>query len=417
MASTVGIIAEYNPFHNGHAYQIAQAKKKTEADYCAVIMSGDFIQRGGPAIFDKYTRAQAALLCGADLVLELPPLFATSSAEDFAACGVSLLNSLGVIDFLCFGSECGDLTSLTLTVNALCRETETFKNTLKDGLKEGLTFPSARIRALKAEGCSDAAALLSLPNNILGVEYLKALNRQKSSIKPVTILRTGSGYHEEALPEQKENDSSVYASATAIRSLWKQQPEQVSKELSRYIPPLGAKLFASKTPLYTDDFSALLNQKLIEALSLETNLENISDVSPELAARIRKQTLTFEDWDSRCRSLKTRQYTYTRISRVLTHILLGITKEETEKRKSHNYVSYGRILGFRKEAAPLLSAIKKASSIPMITKTADACRILTDTSYQEFLSDLSVSHLYQAVQTQKLGRTVPNEYIRPMLIL
>ncbi len=219
------------------------------------------------------------------------------------------------------------------------------------------------------------------------------------------------------MPVQEGETAPSYASATAIRALWKQHPDQVLKKLSYYIPASAAELFAEKTPLFAEDFSVLLNQKLIEACSSGSGLKTISDVSPELADRIRKQTLTFEDWDSRCASLKTRQYTYTRIHRALTHILLTITAEEIQKRKDRGYLSYGRILGFRKEAAPLLSSIKKASSIPMITKTAGACRILEDAAYREFLSDLSVSHLYEAVQAQKTHRPVRNEYTHPIVIL
>ena len=178
MAGITGIIAEYNPFHNGHAYQIEQARLLTGCDFLVVVMSGDYVQRGAPAVFDKYTRARMALACGADLVLELPVACSCASAEFFASGAVSLLDGLGCVDFLCFGSESGNLQSLMEPARILAKESPVFQEALRRGLSLGLSFPAARKEAFRA--CASNPDILDLPNNILGIEYLKALLQRES---------------------------------------------------------------------------------------------------------------------------------------------------------------------------------------------------------------------------------------------
>ena len=209
---TVGIIAEYNPFHNGHAYHIRKAKELTHADYCVVVMSGDFVQRGAPAIMDKYLRAESALLNGADLVLELPVCYSISSAEHFARSSVALLDKLGVVDTLCFGSECGDIRVLTEFAQALTDESPVFKKTLDREIRIGHTYPQARNTALEisAPHLTSYINVLTSPNNILGIEYCKALLFWKSTIVPYTVKRAGSSYHDNSL-------DTGFCSALAIR--------------------------------------------------------------------------------------------------------------------------------------------------------------------------------------------------------
>ena len=199
---TVGIIAEFNPLHNGHKYLLDEAKRLSGADFCIVVMSGNFVQRGSPALLDKYTRTQMALLNGVDLVIELPVIYATASAEYFARGAVRLLDKLGVVDIITFGSECGNIELLKKAATELTEETPDFKKNLQDNLKKGLSFPKARSQAIGKQGDG------SEPNNILGIEYIKALNYWDSSITPTTIERKGSGYHDEQM-----------ASATAIRKM------------------------------------------------------------------------------------------------------------------------------------------------------------------------------------------------------
>lgn len=217
------VIAEYNPFHNGHAYQLAKARELTGADYLVVIMSGDFVQRGAPAILDQHDRAELALLGGADLILQLPCHFALGSAQHFARGAVSLLTALGCVDFLCFGSEYGDTAPFLELADVLLHEPEEYRELLSGLLRNGLSFPTARAQALSAY-FSDSASFSSLskeeldtflkePNNILGIEYVQALLLSQSRIRPVTIRREGSGYHEGALFTQ------ALPSATAMRNL------------------------------------------------------------------------------------------------------------------------------------------------------------------------------------------------------
>lgn len=409
----VGIIAEYNPFHNGHLYQLNQLRSQTGADYIITAISGDFVQRGEPAIYDKYTRTQMALSCGVDLVLELPVCFATGSARDFASCGVALFDRLGVVDFLGFGSEGGDSDLLYQAAQILEKEPEEFREQLQALLKKGFSFPQAR--ALALESYFPWADLLSSPNNILGIEYMRALMRRGSSIRPVTIRRTGQSYH-----DTKPVEKGTAASASAIRKALKETNLSL---VSDQVPePVFQILRDQSCPLFCDDLTGLLNSRLLELsrspLPGQDNPFSVyADLSPELAARLKHNLLDFAAFSDRIMQLKTRGYTYTRISRALLHLLLGITEKETSDYRKKDYVSYARILGFRRSCGPLLSHIKAASSLPLITKTADAQKILDTDGLFMLQTDFYASHLYQSVVFAKSGRKIPNEYTRSVIIM
>lgn len=407
---TVGIIAEYNPLHNGHLYQICESRRICEADFVIVAMSGDFVQRGEPAIYDKYTRTRMALNAGADLVLELPSCFATGSAEDFASCAVSLLHHLGVTDHICFGSECGDVKMLSLAAKIIAEEPEDYKKILKRELAEGISFPKARANALKSviPEMQEDTSLLSSPNNILGMEYIKALIRLKSNIRPVTVLRNGSGYH-----DTKIQDNSVFASASAIRKALLENRENISIREQMPVFPDDA------SPIFTDDLSEILNYRLLDLYHTESDLTCFSDVSKELSDRLNRQILDFDTFSGRIRSLKTKQYTYTRISRALLHILLGIKEQDMHLFRMNGYASYARVLGFKKSSIPLLSEAKAKSKIPLITKTANAHKILENDAvgWLGFQYNLHASHLYQMIQQQKYGILNKNEFTRSPIIL
>ncbi len=420
--AVVGIIAEYNPFHNGHAYQIQKARELSGARYCVVVMSGDFVQRGAPAVFDKYTRTRMALLSGADLVLEIPPFFAASSAEDFAACGVAMLDRLGVVTHLCFGSECGEIGPIAETAQLLSAEPEELSSLIKGYIKQGLTYPQARAAAVgeygKNEDCSSIPELLSKPNNILGIEYCKAIRRRGSSLIPITIKRQGNDYHEETLTSHSplESDSEAcFSSATSIRNQLRGNSRHDA--LKSHVPEAVWSLLPDARPLFSNDCSALLSYRILELERLQIPLEQFFDVSEELAARIGRFSLDFKSFDEKAAQLKTRQYTYTRISRSLIHILLHMTQAEYMARKSHDYISYMRLLGFRRDSGQLLSHIKKAADIPLITKTANAASRLTPDAWKEFQHDMFCSHVYQSLWSEKYHLQMRNEFTQSVIIV
>lgn len=411
---TVGIIAEYNPFHNGHAYQLRKAKELTGADYCVVVMSGDFVQRGAPALADKYLRARCALANGADLVLELPVCYAISSAEHFARSAVALLNKLGVVDSLCFGSECGDIRVLTDFAKALLEESPVFKKTLDQEIRQGHTYPQARNAALEASTphLTSHINIMTSPNNILAIEYCKALLFWKSAIVPYTVKRAGASYHDNSL-------DTGFCSALAIRESLRQAG--ASEGLAKQIPAASLKLmedaYLKSFPVFTDDFSLLVQYSLLSGEG--AGYTDYPDIDRELSDRIRKLLPKYRDFRSFCDLLKSKNRTYVRISRSLLHILLGIRREDLQTYGQEGWIFYARMLGFRESAAPLLSAIKKNAEIPLLSKLADAEKQLAPTALSMLEKDIYASHIYQSIVRHKFPDQNPlpeiNEYKTPII--
>lgn len=411
-----GIIAEYNPFHNGHLYQLTEARKKTDADFIIVVMSGDFMQRGTPAIINKWERTRMALSGGADLVLELPCVFATASANMFALGGISLLARTGVVTDLCFGAETDSITDFLTLAKFLNEEPDFFKNALKNELKTGISFPAARSSALSAEASLPLSSekLLSSPNNILGIEYCKALFALSSSIKPHIIKREGSGYN-----DREVNKQDRFASASAIRTgLLNPSKGRSSSDLSSFLPASSLDILKNSKNklafLSENDFSLLLHYQLLREMDL--GFSSYSDVSKDLSNRIKNRISGFTSWSDFALSLKTKELTYTRINRAFTHILLGITDDNFLFAKS-NLPLYLRILGFSKNASLLLSSIKHNSSIPLISKLADAKNSLSDASYDMLKADIFASDIYRTVKTAKTGQNDPNEFKQSLILL
>lgn len=395
----VGLITEYNPFHAGHLYHMQRARELTGADYCVVLMSGSFVQRGEPAIFDKYRRTKAALLAGADLVLEMPVAFSTASAHEFAAYGVALLSAIGV-DTVVFGSECGQIETLKQAAYALNHESAEFRERLQKGLKAGLTYPQARAKALEME--DTWASVLSSPNNILGIEYLRAAEDLHSPMEFYTISRKGSGYHEDTLADAN------FPSASAIRGIIR---NSLSKDkdlldiLASHLPAVTHPAYTGAVPVFVDDFSELLNAAVLQMQATFS----IADLSPELAARLAKPPYCPLSFEERIQALKTRQLTYTRVSRALLHLALDMHEEDISRWKDEGYALYARILGFRRQSTPLLSCLHKKSSIPLITKMADAAQNLSPSALALLEQEVYASHLYQTVR-MKRGGVFQNEY-------
>ena len=401
---TAGIIAEYNPFHNGHKYHLEETRRQTAADFLVVIMSGDYVQRGEPAVFNKYFRARTALISGADLVLELPVFGAVSGAADFAGCAVSSLEKSGIVNLLSFGSECGSLDSLRAQAECMDTETEEISSRIRQGLKEGLSWPMARANAYKTAGYD---AVPSSPNDILGVEYLKAINRMHSSMEPFTVTRTDPGYHSQCR-------IGSFASATAAR---KAIEENDADFLMEVLPDsFFSCLEKEGCPAVTfDDFSMILNEKILAASPEQ--LADASGMPMDLAAKLYKNRLRFLPARELTAASKDRQYTYTRVSRSLLTFMLGITKEDLSSFKEMDMCPWLRILGFKRDAAPLLSALKKNSEVPIITKTADAASILSGEALRLFEKQLFTSELYRMVCEIKTGKSMKNEFTRSVVIL
>ena len=424
----VGLITEYNPFHAGHLYHMQQARELTGADYCVVLMSGSFVQRGEPAIFDKYRRTKAALLAGADLVLEMPVAFSTASAHEFAAYGVALLSAIGV-DAVVFGSECGQIEFLKQAASALNHESAEFQERLRKGLKAGLTYPQARAKALgetqaggtRVENVEDFHAntdvsnshiwssILNSPNNILGIEYLRAAEDLHSPMEFYTISRKGSGYHEDTLADAN------FPSASAIRGIIR---NSLSKDkylldiLASHLPAVTHPAYTGAVPVFVDDFSELLNAAVLQ---LQATF-SIADLSPELAARLAKPPYFPLSFEERIQALKTRQLTYTRVSRALLHLVLGMREEDISRWKDEGYALYARILGFRRQSSPLLSCLHKKSSIPLITKMADAAQNLSPSALALLEQEVYASHLYQTVRMKRSG-VFQNEYTEGLVFV
>lgn len=406
----VGIVAEYNPFHLGHAYQLQYARETLGADYCVVVMSGPFTQRGTPALFDKYTRASHALNCGADLVLELPVIYATASAENFALGAISALQNTGIVDTLLFGCEADNIASLQEIASILVDEHEDYKCTLQQELARGKSFAVARATALQHP---EFESLISTPNNNLAVEYLKALKRLNSAIEPVGLKRKGSGYHDETL-------QSPIASATAIRKSIFAQNDVTSKagykEILQQIPSaLQDDIFQKlqeREYLSTEDVSLLLHYALMSG----ADFSGYADCSPELSNKILHNRHSYASFDAFCQQLKSKDIAYSRISRVLCHILLGIKDvmipPRTPDTNAAQITPYLRILGFQQKGTSLLSGIKAKGAVPILTTPKDAETVLKDEALFILQKDIFAADVYRMLLSKKNGKTYPNEYTR-----
>lgn len=409
----VGLIAEYNPFHNGHQYHIEKAREITSADAVIVVMSGNFVQRGTPAIMPKHLRTEAALKGGASVVIELPVCYATGSAEYFAYGAVSIFEKLGCIDSICFGSECGNIEVLQDLAKIIHDEPKQYKESLSLYLRQGDSFPLARQKAMKDFLKSNVAdSILGEPNNILGIEYLKALYRLDSKIKPYTIQRVGSHYHDDYLQKS-------YSSASAIRKAMSQTMELDEFDIENQMPTSCASLikeaYGQRYPIYANDFSLLLKYKLLT--ENKKSLMEYADVSEELANRILNRLNDYVSFEQFCELLKTKEMTYARISRALIHILLDIKNEDLSE------IAYARVLGFRDDDSEVLSQIKRHATISLVTKLPSVENLVTNktissadnnglykTKETMLLQDINASNLYESVVTDKFGTAFINEY-------
>ncbi len=367
----VGLITEYNPFHNGHLYHLNESKKITNSEYSIAIMSGNFLQRGEPALVDKWTRAKLAVDNGVDLVIELPVVYACQSAEFFAYGAVKTLDSLGIVDSICFGSELGDIQLLDHIAEILINEPKMYVDCLKSELESGNSYPKAREHALinylketSSLNSSIISNVISNPNNILSIEYLKAIRKIGSKIKPFTIKRKQANYHD-------KNLTGTISSATAIRE------ELINNSFIENIKPAVPLItYEYLKDFYNEnkDFNSLDKYSMILLYLLRNStledFRKIIDVKEGLDNRIKSCSNSYSSIDEILNCIKTKRYTMTRLKRILIHLLLDIDKNVVANLHLHG-PQYIRILGLSSKGFDILKQAKKTSSLPIITKFAD----------------------------------------------
>ncbi len=356
MGGILGIVSEYNPFHNGHLHHLQVSKQLSNSDFSIAVMSGNFIQRGETSLIDKWVKAEMALRAGVDLVIELPTVYALSSAENFADGAVKLLNNLGIVDYISFGSEIGEITPLNDIANILYKEPKEFSGLITHQLKSGLSYPKAREIALSQffGSSKKLTEILNNPNNILGIEYLKSLKKHKSSIKPITIKRDYSDYNSKTVKKG-------IASATAIRTMIKNK-----KNVHYVVPYESYELLDEciKNEKIITDLSVFEKEIIytLRKLSL-SEIANLPDVSEGLENKIKMAANNCNTLEELITNIKSKRYTQSRIQRILLYALLNISEKDINSSKRIN--PYIRVLGFNKHGKHIISAIAAAN--PKIT--------------------------------------------------
>lgn len=356
MSKILAIIAEYNPFHNGHLYQLQKSKKDINPDFSICIMSGNFCERGDTSIMDKWSKAEIALKCGFDMVIELPVIYSISSAENFAEGAIKILDTFENVT-LSFGSECGNLETLNIIANVLCDEPKEYQTILSHELSKGLSYPKARENALLLylNDIKKYANVLSSPNNILGIEYLKAIKKLNSKVKPYTIKRIDAGYNSLKIKDR-------LASATAIRNLLKE-----NKNVKKLVP----------TPSFNIILDNINNGKIIEDISVFEkeiiytlrkmslkDISNLQDVTEGLENVVKQSANNCNNLEDLINSIKSKRYTRSRIQRILLYSILNITKKDV--RDSYKVKPYVRVLGVSNRGKLLLSQLNNPK-YPVIT--------------------------------------------------
>ncbi|MCL2398543.1 MAG: nucleotidyltransferase family protein [Defluviitaleaceae bacterium] len=389
---SLGIIVEYNPFHNGHSSHLANSKEINGCKKVVAIMSGNFVQRGEPAICDKWQRTKMALQAGIDLVIELPLYYATSSAGYFAKGAVTLLDKLGFIDCMCFGSEWANIDTLKECAQAISKEDEDFKNNIYKYLKLGLSYPAARAKAIESflpnlYGFPDA------PNNILGIEYIKALLELNSNIEPTTVLRSPG-------------------SAKDIRADIKKEKNALSN-----MPSYSWDILKDSLSIYGAadiDYLSPILQYILKTGSAK-EIQSFVDVSEVLANRIIKCAKNNGLISEILLAAKNKSYTYLRLQRAVLHIILGITHDNLLAYESAGGPQYIRVLGFRKESADILKLLEKRAMLPVITNLKNIKDAnLSPLAVQMLEEELNSTKLYSMAFSKHVNF---NEHVMPLVIV
>ena len=387
MNGILGIVSEYNPFHNGHLMHLQKSKELTHTDFTIAVMSGNFVQRGDTSIVDKWTKAEMALKSGVDLVIELPTLYAISSAENFADGAIKILNSLGIVDYVSFGSEIGEITPLDDVASVLYKEPKEFSSLITRQLRSGLSYPKARELAIQMYFGSSQKYIdvLENPNNILGIEYLKSLKRLKSPITPITLKRKYSDYN--------SNDiKSGIASATAIRTML-----QKGKNIHYVVPYETYELLEEKKK-YGQIIPSLsiFSKEIIYTLRKMTlsEIATLPDVSEGLENKIKAAVNTSNNLEELILKIKSKRYTQSRIQRILLYALLNISEKDIAMSKKQ--MPYIRVLGFNKNGKKIISAIANQNpKLQIIVSVKKFMENNTDKHLHTMISkDIFASNVY-----------------------
>jgi predicted nucleotidyltransferase len=402
---TLGVVVEYNPFHNGHLYHIESAKKLTQPDVVIAVMSGNFLQRGEPALVNKWFRTKMALLGGVDIVIELPYRFATQKAQTFALGAVSILDALNC-EALCFGSENGEINSFTNTLSLMENKQDLYQDSIKLFIKEGISYPSAMKEAFYRLGPTQEMVDLSKPNNILGYHYIEAIHRIKSPMKAFTLKRKNAEYHDEFFT------SETIASATSIRKALFTGNSQAS--INHFVPDSTKELLSDYLTSFSEfhqweNYWPLLKFRLIQASS--SDLKEIYEVEEGLENRLKKAAIQSQSFIQFMECIKTKRYTWTRLQRACLHILTGTKKAQMlSEKETPNYL---RLLGMTEKGKKYLNENKKYFSLPLITKVTGPSKKNDDAVLDLHASIVYSLGLKEPFQTKLMQL----EYKQPPIIL
>lgn len=373
--NVVGIICEYNPFHNGHKYHLEKIKEMFPDSIIILVMSGNFTERGIPSIIDKWNKTEIALEMGIDLVVELPFAFAAQSADIFAHGSISILKELKA-NCLVFGSENNNVEKLTMAANYVLND-DSYQEKVKMYLDKGYNYPTSLNMAFPKEYES-----IKTPNDLLAFSYIKEIMKQKANITPISIQRTNA-FHSMEL--------SKIASSTSIRKALEEK-----KDITYSVPKEVANKLNGKL-CFQNDYFPFLKYKILSS----PDLTIYQTVDEGIDKRIQKEIISVTNWEELIQSIKTKRYTYNRINRMLIHILCNFTKEQANK---WHDISYIRVLGFSRKGQKYLNGIKKEMSLPLVT---------TFSRYQDEMLkyEQTVTSIYASVFTQeKQNEIIKSEY-------
>ena len=407
MSKVLAIISEYNPFHNGHLYQLSESIKQVKPDYVVCIMSGNFVQRGNTALINKWARTEMALRAGFDMVIELPTVYSISSAENFAAGSIKILNSLNQDTYLSFGSECGNIDILKQYAQILIDEPKEYVTMLNHELSKGLSFPKARENALLlyVNNLRSSANVLSGSNNILGIEYIKQILKNGKGITPLTIKRIGTEYN-------NISTNKNFASATAIREMLIQK-----KSVRKLMPKasydiLKHELGSGRFVLNISQFDKIILYKL-RCMSVQ-GIANIPDVSEGLEHKIKEAANSCNDLQTLTLLIKSKRYTMTRINRILLYVLLDITKQDYID--SQKTVPYIRVLGLSENGKGLLSELSAHKRLKIITSVKQFLNNNKNTALNNMLvTDINATDIYTLGYSKNSEANL--DFTKPLLII